>query len=115
MFLEDALRALHAQMAQALDAQEWEQLQELDRQARALLERAFGAEPVPLRDDSGGALRQLVEEFSHFYETSLHELSQQRGELTRQIRELKSGRKATRVYETTRRHSMGPDGGYPEG
>ncbi|WP_018169827.1 flagellar protein FliT [Thioalkalivibrio sp. ALMg9] len=109
--MEDAVEAIRAHMARAVAEEDWEELQELDRQTRALVERAFGADPVPLRDDSGAALRATLEDLARFYETSVQDLSQRRGEVAEQIRELKSGRKGTNAYETTRRHSMraGPD------
>ena len=113
--LEDAVEAMRAHMARAVADEDWEELQELDRQARALVERAFGSEPVPLRDDSGVALRAVLEDLARFYESSVKELSQRRGEVAQQIRELKSGRKATSAYETTRRHSMRTGSGQPEG
>ncbi|MFO7954413.1 MAG: flagellar protein FliT [Thioalkalivibrio sp.] len=113
--LEDAVEAMRAHMARAVADEDWEELQELDRQARALVERAFGREPVPLRDDSGAALRAVLEDLARFYESSVKELSQRRGEVAQQIRELKSGRKATSAYETTRRHSMRTGPGQPEG
>ncbi|WP_019571318.1 flagellar protein FliT [Thioalkalivibrio sp. ALMg3] len=104
--MEDAVEAIRAHMARAVVEEDWEELQELDRQTRALVERAFGADPVPLRDDSGAALRAALEDLARFYETSIQDLSQRRGEVAQQIRELKSGRKGTNAYETTRRHSM---------
>lgn len=104
--LEDAVEAIRAHMARAVAEEDWEELQELDRQTRVLVERAFGTEPVPLRDDSGTALRAALEDLTRFYETSVQDLSQRRGEVAQQIRELKSGRKGTNAYETTRRHSM---------
>ncbi|OOC50946.1 flagellar protein FliT [Thioalkalivibrio versutus] len=104
--LEDSVEAIHAYMVRAVAQEDWEGLQELDRQARAVVERAFGGEPVPLRDDSGAALRAAFEDLVRFYETSIRDLSQRRGEVAQQIRELKSGRKGTSAYETTRRHSM---------
>ncbi|WP_018176759.1 MULTISPECIES: flagellar protein FliT [unclassified Thioalkalivibrio] len=104
--MEDAVEAIRAHMARAVAEEDWEELQELDRQTRALVERAFGADPVPLRDDSGAALRAALEDLARFYETSVQDLSQRRGEVAQQIRELKSGRKGTNAYETTRRHSM---------
>ncbi|WP_018145624.1 flagellar protein FliT [Thioalkalivibrio sp. AKL6] len=104
--LEDSVEAIRAHMVRAVAEEDWEELQELDRQAKSLVERAFGAEPVPLRDDSGAALRAALEDLARFYETSVQDLSQRRGEVAEQIRELKSGRKGTNAYETTRRHSM---------
>ncbi|WP_017940682.1 MULTISPECIES: flagellar protein FliT [unclassified Thioalkalivibrio] len=113
--LEDAVEAIRAHMARAVAEEDWEELQELDRQARSLVERAFGPEPVPLRDDSGAALRAALEELGRFYESSVQELAQRRTEVAQQIRELKSGRKGTSAYETTRRHSMRTGPGQPEG
>ncbi|WP_019558064.1 flagellar protein FliT [Thioalkalivibrio sp. ALE12] len=113
--LEDAVEAIRAHMARAVAEEDWEELQELDRQARSLVERAFGPEPVPLRDDSGAVLRAELEELGRFYESSVQELAQRRTEVAQQIRELKSGRKGTSAYETTRRHSMRTGTGHPEG
>lgn len=107
--LEDAVEAIRAHMARAVADEDWEELQELDRQARSLVERAFGPEAVPLRDDSGTALRAALEDLGRFYEGSVQELSRRRGEVAQQIRELKSGRKGTSAYEKTRRHSMRTD------
>lgn len=112
--LEDAVQAVHMRMSEAVKTEDWEELRELDRQARSLIESAFGTQPVPLRDDSGTALRHALEALAEFYASSLRDLEGQRSEVARQIREIKSGRKGISAYETTRRHSMRIGPGHPE-
>ncbi|WP_018872644.1 flagellar protein FliT [Thioalkalivibrio sp. ALJ16] len=104
--LEDAVEAVRGLMEQAILDEDWDRLEELDLKARVLVNRAFGDEPVPLRDDSGHALREALERLSAFYEQTVPELAERRGEASRQLRELRAGRKGTSAYENTRRHSM---------
>lgn len=99
----DAVRGL---MDQAIREEDWDRLEELDLKARVLVERAFGEEPVPLRDDTGQALRSALERLSTFYAETVPLLADRRGDASRQLRELRSGRKGINAYENTRRHSM---------
>ncbi|WP_019024164.1 MULTISPECIES: flagellar protein FliT [unclassified Thioalkalivibrio] len=104
--LEDAVEAVRGLMDQAIREENWDRLEELDLKARVLVERAFGEEPVPLRDDTGEALRSALERLSAFYEETVPILTERRGDASRQLRELRAGRKGTNAYENTRRNSM---------
>ncbi|WP_019627230.1 flagellar protein FliT [Thioalkalivibrio sp. ALJT] len=104
--LEAAVDAVQGLMEQAIREEDWDRLEQLDLQARVLVERAFGDEPVPLRDDSGQALRGALERLSAFYQQTVPLLAERRSDASRQLRDLRAGRKATNAYENTRRHTM---------
>ncbi|WP_018862848.1 MULTISPECIES: flagellar protein FliT [unclassified Thioalkalivibrio] len=104
--LEDAVQAVRVLMDQALQEEDWDRLEELDLQARVLIDRAFGEEPVPLRDDTGATLRRALEDLSAFYQQTLPDLSRRRADAGRQLRDLRDGRRGTNAYETTRRNTM---------
>ncbi|WP_038054773.1 flagellar protein FliT [Thioalkalivibrio sp. ALJ1] len=104
--LEDAVEAVHRLMAQAVEEEKWDRLEDLDLKARILIDRAFSAEPVSLRDDSGLTLREALEALSRFYQETLPELADRRSNAGRQLRELRAGRRGTDAYKSTRQHSM---------
>ncbi|WP_019593197.1 flagellar protein FliT [Thioalkalivibrio sp. ALM2T] len=105
--LEDAFGALRAEMDLAAAEEDWEQLQELDRQARALVEHAFGEHGMPLRDETGATLREALQELADFYDSTVKDLTERRADAARRLRELREGRRGATAYEKTQRNSMG--------
>ncbi|WP_024327296.1 flagellar protein FliT [Thioalkalivibrio sp. AKL19] len=111
--LEDGIEGVRGAMDAALADEDWDRLQELDGIARALVERAFGVEPAPQRDDDGTSLRAALQSLARFYEQHLPELQARQADVSRQLRDLRSGRRGISAYETTRRHTMRANPGKP--
>ncbi|WP_018864451.1 flagellar protein FliT [Thioalkalivibrio sp. ARh3] len=100
--LEEELEGILQQLRTAVNEEAWEELPELDRRARRLIEQAFGSDPR-LADASGARLRAVLEALSAFYSEAVPDLEQRRRATLEEIKALQAGRKGVSAYQAARR------------
>ncbi|WP_018871311.1 flagellar protein FliT [Thioalkalivibrio sp. ALgr3] len=100
--LEEDLEVVLQRLRTAVHEEAWEDLPELDLQARGLIEEAFGSAPR-LADASGARSRAALEALSEFYLETVPEIEQRRRAALEEIKGLRAGRKGVNAYQAARR------------